>query len=68
MGWPALECGTWRQCWRHRAAVGGGRSRRETIDDLVRDMIEVPTSMCARFYGRRGARDQAMRAVTATRR
>ncbi|TVY99883.1 IS607 family transposase [Trebonia kvetii] len=40
---------------------------RETTDDLVRDMIEVLTSMCARLYGRRGARNRAMRAVTATR-
>jgi putative resolvase len=38
----------------------------ETTDDLVRDMIEVLTSMCARLYGRRGARNRAMRAVTAT--
>lgn len=38
----------------------------ETEDDLVRDMIEVLTSMCARLYGRRGARNRAMRAVTAT--
>ena len=37
----------------------------ETADDLVRDMIEVLTSMCARLYGRRGARNRAMRAVTA---
>ena len=40
----------------------------ETTDDLVRDMIEVLTSMCARLYGRRGARNRAMRAVTATKR
>lgn len=40
----------------------------ETEDDLVRDMIEVLTSMCARLYGRRGARNRAMRAVTATKR
>lgn len=40
----------------------------ETVDDLVRDMIEVLTSMCARLYGRRGARNRAMRAVTATKR
>ncbi|MGH3171602.1 MAG: IS607 family transposase [Trebonia sp.] len=39
----------------------------ETADDLVRDMIEVLTSMCARLYGRRGARNRAMRAVTAAR-
>ncbi len=38
----------------------------ETTDDLVCDMIEVLTSMCARLYGRRGARNRAMRAVTAT--
>jgi putative resolvase len=37
----------------------------ETTGDLVRDMIEVLTSMCARLYGRRGARNRAMRAVTA---
>lgn len=38
----------------------------ETTDDLVRDMVEVLTSMCAHLYGRRGARNRAMRAVTAT--
>lgn len=37
----------------------------ETTDDLVRDMIDVLTSMCARLYGRRGARNRAMRAMTA---
>ncbi|MDP3971412.1 MAG: IS607 family transposase [Candidatus Nanopelagicales bacterium] len=36
----------------------------ETTDDLVRDMIDVLTSFCARLYGRRGARNRAMRAVT----
>ena len=40
----------------------------ETVDDLVRDMIEVLTSMCARLYGRRGARNRAMRAITAAKR
>jgi putative resolvase len=40
----------------------------ESTDDLVRDIIEVLTSMCARLYGRRGARNRAMRAITATRR
>ena len=39
----------------------------EIADDLVRDMIEVLTSMCARLYGRRCARNRAMRVVTATR-
>jgi len=37
----------------------------ETTGDLVREMIEVLTSMCARLYGRRGARNRAMQAVTA---
>ena len=40
----------------------------ETTDDLVRDMIEVLRSMCARLYGRRGARNRAMRAVAAIKR
>ncbi|CCK58961.1 IS607-like element IS1535 family transposase [Mycobacterium canetti] len=40
----------------------------ETTDDLVCDMIEVLTGMCARLYGRRGARNRAMRAVTAAKR
>jgi putative resolvase len=40
----------------------------ETTDDLVRDMIEVWTGMCARLYGRRGARNRAMRALTAAKR
>lgn len=35
----------------------------EAEDDLVRDMIEVMTSMCARLYGRRGAKNRALRAV-----
>jgi len=39
----------------------------ETTDDLVGDMVEVLTSCCARLYGRRGARNRALRAVTATR-
>ena len=36
----------------------------EVDDDLVRDMTEILTSFCARLYGRRGARNRAMRAVT----
>src|SRR6266516_6808768 len=36
----------------------------EATDDLVGDMIEVLTSFCARLYGRRGARNRALRAVT----
>ena len=38
--------------------------RSETSDDLVGDMIEVLTSFCARLYGRRGARNRALRALT----
>jgi putative resolvase len=48
---------------RRVVVVGDG----ETTDDLVRDMIEVLTSMCAGPYGRRSARNRALRAVTATR-
>jgi putative resolvase len=40
----------------------------ETTDDLVGDMIEVLTSFCARLYGRRGARNRALRALTAAKR
>jgi putative resolvase len=40
----------------------------ETTDDLVGDMVEVLTSFCARLYGRRGARNRALRALTAAKR
>ena len=36
----------------------------ETADDLVRDLVEVLTSFCARLYGRRGARNRALRTVS----
>jgi len=59
----------------HLEAALSAQSRRivvadpgESTDDLVRDMIEVLTSMCARLYGRRGARNRAMRALTAAKR
>ncbi|SOE46762.1 putative resolvase [Streptomyces sp. OV198] len=35
----------------------------ESADELVRDITEVLTSMCARLYGRRGAKNRAARAV-----
>jgi putative resolvase len=35
----------------------------EVIDDLIRDMVEVLTSFCARLYGRRSARNRALKAV-----
>jgi putative resolvase len=37
----------------------------EVADDLVRDMVEVLTSFCARLYGRRSARNRAERALEA---
>ena len=37
----------------------------ETKDDLVQDMIDVLTSMCARLYGRRSARNRAEKALKA---
>ena len=37
----------------------------ETTDDLVQDMIEVMTSLCARLYGRRSAKNRAARALAA---
>ena len=37
----------------------------EVTDDLVRDMTEVLTSMCARLYGRRAAENRAKRALEA---
>ena len=40
----------------------------ETTDDLVRAVIEVLTSFCARLYGRWGACNRALRALTAARR
>lgn len=50
------------------ALVGAGRrlivvDRTEVEDDLVRDMTEVLTSLCARLYGRRSARTRAARAL-----
>ena len=38
---------------------------REVDDDLVRDITEVLTSMCARLYGRRSAKRRARRAIEA---
>lgn len=52
------------------AADGRGEvaaDRGEATDGLGGDMVEVLTCVCARLPGRRGARDRAMRAVTAAR-
>ncbi|MFE4755215.1 IS607 family transposase [Streptomyces mirabilis] len=37
----------------------------EVEDDLVRDMVEVLTSFCARLYGRRSAKNRAKKALKA---
>jgi putative resolvase len=37
----------------------------EVEDDLVRDMVEVVTSLCARLYGRRSAKNRARKALEA---
>ena len=37
----------------------------EVADDLVRDMVEVLTSFCARLYGRRSAHNRARKAMEA---
>lgn len=37
----------------------------EVEGDLVRDMVEVLTSFCARLYGRRSAKDRARKALEA---
>ena len=53
------------------AALGGGGGEvvvveeGEVEDDLVRDVTEVLTSMCARLYGRRSAARRAERALAA---
>ena len=39
----------------------------EVKDDVVREMIEVLTSFCARLYGRRAARNKAKKAMEAIR-
>ena len=37
----------------------------EVDDDLVRDVTEILTSLCARLHGRRAAANRAARAVAA---
>ncbi len=49
---------------RHIVVVDEG----EVEDDLVRDMTEVLTSFCARLYGRRGARNGAIKALNCAKR
>lgn len=58
----------------HLQAVLAAQGRRIVVvdgaatDDLLRDMIDALTSMCAGLYGRRGVRNRAMRAMTAAER
>jgi putative resolvase len=59
----------------HLEAALGAQGRRivvadpgEMTADVVRDLIEVLTSMCARWDGRRGAGSGALRALTAAKR
>ena len=40
----------------------------ECTNDLVQDMIDLLTSFCARLYGKRAAKNRAMRALEATKR
>jgi putative resolvase len=40
----------------------------EVEDDLVRDMVEILTSFCARLYGRRSAKNRARKALEAAKR
>lgn len=52
------------------ALVSQGRSilvadETEEMADIWQDFIDVVTSMCARIYGRRGARNRAKKAVAA---
>lgn len=53
----------------HLEAVLSASGRRLVVldpaesDDLVRDITELLTSMCARLYGRRAAKNRAERAV-----
>jgi putative resolvase len=49
-------------CGRRRVVVDPA----EATDDLARDMVDVLTSFCARLYGRRSARNRALRALTTT--
>jgi putative resolvase len=50
---------------RRLVVLDDGELDGEVEDDLVRDMVEVLTSFCARSYGRRSARNRAERALDA---
>lgn len=48
---------------RRLVVLDDGEDDGEVEDDLVREMVEVLTSFCARLYGRRSARNRALKAV-----
>ena len=52
------------KCTSH-LGIGLVMDESELEDDLVRDVTEVMTSLCARLYGRRSARRRAERALAA---
>jgi putative resolvase len=66
VGWPVSGSGTRALCWPRMVVGSWWSSPRQRTDDLVGDMVEVLTGMCACLYGRRGARNRTMRVVTAT--
>src|SRR5437867_3073380 len=50
------------------ARVSAHDQRGDLDRQVGRDMVEALTSSCARLYGRRGARNRAMRALPAAKR
>lgn len=65
-GWRGLGSNTRKRHWPRGVGVRGPDPG-ATIDDLVGDMIEMLTNMCARIHERRAARNRAMRALAAER-
>ncbi|MXZ25533.1 MAG: hypothetical protein F4Y80_11875 [Caldilineaceae bacterium SB0665_bin_21] len=51
--------------WVGRGACIPVMEENEPVDDLVGNATEVPTSRCARLYGKRSARRRAERALAA---
>jgi predicted site-specific integrase-resolvase len=62
-------CGFGSECVQAELAAHGREwvvvDSSEVDDDLVRDMTEIVTSLCARLYGKRAAPNRAGRAITA---
>ncbi|MGW7514030.1 IS607 family transposase [Streptomyces sp. NPDC054796] len=53
---------------RRLVVLDDGEVEDEVEDDLVRDVVEVLTSFCARLYGRRSAKNRARKALEAAQR